>query len=655
MLYSILSRLSKVALSILVINSAWAFDSSSAYNVVTMSYPANQFIYNRVVLDSTQKAQGSFTFSADVKNGGGRPTHDLNGNPLAYSTQTDSAFLRVKMYDQGGTLLNTVQSQTYILKNLGSDPSNQFSTKPGDNLQPWSNATVTYTGNLSNVRFLQIELVGTDGAFWAGNYGPMWRAPTVVFGSDATNTVYNPEFGISPNSVKAQGWFNSSNNWAVCGTTSGNIPCVTAEASVTANMWGGGYDINGGSLAGAVGGYDGTLSTTSADTAASTGSPAPPPPPPPSPKAIYNNSSNVFITNHYPTSNNSPPGEGAYNAFDNNPNTKYLNFDKQNAGVTAKLNAGRAVKGFTLTTANDFSGRDPTSYKLYGSNDGATWTLIQEGPLALSDNRSWTSPEITVTNTSAYVYYYIFFPTTKAGEGCGLNCDSMQIAEITFYYDETDTTTSAATGTNVTNPGAPITPSYGPSGASTLQQTRRTSALNENPLGHNAVVGITGDDNIVTIQQIGSAGHYASVDIQGNINTVAVEQTGSNGSRHYLNAAIIGNNNDLILKQSDANKTQFVSVNGNDNTITTNQKGTGSHFLNLDVAGNNHTVGIVQEGAGNHSANVVLSGSQPWNFQLNQNSSTNQNYTLPHGMSDGSAVSGTCAAIGGCNLIVNQQ
>ena len=204
-------------------------------------------------------------------------------------------------------------------------------------------------------------------------------------------------------------------------------------------------------------------------------------------------------------------------------------------------------------------------------------------------------------------------------------------------------------------PPPPPTPVYGASGPTTAQQIQRTNSLNQNQLGHNAIANIDGDDNIVTIQQIGTGAQYANVDVQGNINTVSIEQTSTNGSRHYLNAAVIGNNNDLTLRQSDANKTQFVLVNGNDNTIATNQKGTGSHFLNLDVAGDNHTVGIVQEGAGNHSANVVLSGSQPWNFQLNQNSSTSQNYTLPHGMSDGSVVSGTCSAIGGCNLTVNQQ
>jgi hypothetical protein len=658
MLYSILHRLSKVVLSLLLVNNAWAFDSSSAYNVVAMSFPANQMVFNRVVLDATQKAQTSVTFTSDVQNGGGRPTHDLNGNPLGFSSQTDSAFIRMRLYDNAGTLINTVTSPTYILRNLGSDPNNQFSTKPGDNLHPWSRASVTYTGDLSDIRFIQLEMVGTDGAFWAGNYGPMWRVPTVTFGADSTNTVYNPEFGIAPNSVRAQGWFNSSNTWAVCGVTSGNVPCVTAVAGVNANMWGGGYDINGGSLAGAVGGYNGALTSTTADNAAATGNPSspppPPPPPPPAPTAIYMNNATVKITRAIPTTSNSPPGEGPNNAFDNNSGTKYLNFDKKNAGVTVQLNTGRVVTGFTVTTANDFSGRDPTSYKLYGSNDGVNWTLVKQDALTLSNNRFATSAVIDVGNTTAYAYYFMLFPTTKAGEGCGLDCNSMQIAELTYYYDANSTTTSTASSNTIVDPvAAASTPVYS-SGLTTSQQTRRTTNLNENPLGHNAEVTVSGDDNIINIQQIGGR-HYVSVDVQGNVNNIDILQTSTVNARHYMEAKVIGGNNSLILQQRDTSKTQFVEVLGHNNSVTTNQKGTGSHYLDVKVTGNDHTAGIIQDGSGNHKATVHLGGTQPWNFQLNQNGNTSQTYSLPHTMSDGSGVNGTCSAIGGCNLTINQQ
>lgn len=369
---------------------------------------------------------------------------------------------------------------------------------------------------------------------------------------------------------------------------------------------------------------------------------------------IYNNSSNVYITNHYPTSNNSPAGEGASQAFDNNPSTKYLNFDKQNAGVTIKLNTGRVVNEFTLTTANDFSGRDPTSYKLYASNDGVNWTLIQEGPLSLSNDRFWTSPKISVTNTNAYVYYYIFFPTTKSGEGCGLNCDSMQIAEITFYYNSGNTTTSTPTGTgSVSNPGSVPTPVYS-SGINPTQAMRRAANLAQTT-GNNANVNIVGNNNAVSVQQIGG-GHYASVDVDGNSNSINTLQTTATSSRHYLEASVDGNSNTLLLQQRDTNKNMFVSIYGDYINLTVNQKGSGNHYLEMNILGDDHVASIVQDGSGNHAATIQLeNGGGAWNFQLNQNGSTNQTYSLPHGLSNGNTVSGVCSTPSGCNLTVNQQ
>ena len=203
-------------------------------------------------------------------------------------------------------------------------------------------------------------------------------------------------------------------------------------------------------------------------------------------------------------------------------------------------------------------------------------------------------------------------------------------------------------------PPAP-TPVYGNSAITTLQTTKRTQGLAANPNGHNASVAVTGDDNLVSIQQIGGVGHYVSVSVNGNVNYVDVLQTTTGMDRHFMEATVTGGSNNLILQQRDTAKTQLVEVNGNSNTVTTNQKGTGNHFLDLRVTGNNHTAGVVQDGAGSHNARVILDGSQPWNFQLNQSGSTGKNYNIPHSMSDGGSVSGTCSAVGGCNLIVNQQ
>jgi hypothetical protein len=204
-------------------------------------------------------------------------------------------------------------------------------------------------------------------------------------------------------------------------------------------------------------------------------------------------------------------------------------------------------------------------------------------------------------------------------------------------------------------PPPPPTPVYSNSAITTTQSTKRTLGLAANPNGHNTVVEVTGDDNLVSIQQIGMGGHYVNVNIQGSVNNVDVLQTSTTTDRHYMEATVTGGSNNLILQQRDTAKTQIVNVNGNNNTVTTNQKGTGNHFLDLSVSGNNHTAGVLQEGSGNHNARVILDGTQPWNFQLNQSGSTGKNYNLPHTMSDGAAVSGTCSVVGGCNLTVNQQ
>ncbi len=231
---------------------------------------------------------------------------------------------------------------------------------------------------------------------------------------------------------------------------------------------------------------------------------------------------------------------------------------------------------------------------------------------------------------------------------------------ISFYYLNNGSwtlvpSTMLATSSDYWAPAPAATAVYGNYAITTQQLTKKTQSLASNPTGHNAIVEVAGDDNLITIQQIGSNGHFASVSVNGNINNIDILQTTTGTDRHYLESTVTGSNNNLILQQRDTSKTQFISVNGNSNTITTNQKDTGNHFLDLSISGNNHTAGIIQEGSGNHNARVVLDGTQPWNFQLNQSGSTSKNYNLPHSMSDGSSVSGTCSAIGGCSLIVNQQ
>ena len=215
-----------------------------------------------------------------------------------------------------------------------------------------------------------------------------------------------------------------------------------------------------------------------------------------------------------PTSNNSPSGEGATNVIDGNSGTKYLNFDRASAGFTIKLDQGRVLEKLTITTANDYAPRDPSKFSLFGSNDGKTWTTIVDNQaITLSDSRFTASSDITFTNANAYVYYFITFDSTKAldlypdmttcmaaygGGWLGTeNCNSVQVSEVSYYYNSASTTTSTDTGDGtVANPGT--------SGA--------TSSLNTTPT---VVSTAPGTSQVVTTETPGTTVTSATI-VRGN-------------------------------------------------------------------------------------------------------------------------------------------
>jgi hypothetical protein len=305
---------------------------------------------------------------------------------------------------------------------------------------------------------------------------------------------------------------------------------------------------------------------------------------------------------------------------------------------------GRYISFFNSTTNPGTYGMavynsDGSMYKLI--NNTGSFRTLADGAIFYNGNGMWGT---LITTKQGFNY----------GQSASFTITQEYPTNAQLEAYVPDSTTPLAAGETATSSSPPPpTPVYS-SGIIASQQTRKTNNLNLNPLGNNAQVNILGDDNIINIQQIGGR-HFVSVDVQGNVNNIEVLQTSTVNARHYMEARVVGSNNELILHQRDSSKTQFVEVLGTNNTVTTNQRGTGNHYLDVKVTGDNHTAGILQDGSGSHQATVHLNGTQPWNFNLNQNSSTGQTYSLPHSMSDGSSVSGTCSAIGGCNLTVNQQ
>ncbi|HJN81831.1 MAG TPA: hypothetical protein QF478_03560, partial [Verrucomicrobiota bacterium] len=125
------------------------------------------------------------------------------------------------------------------------------------------------------------------------------------------------------------------------------------------------------------------------------------------------------------SSDNSPGAEQAPNAIDDNDQTKYLNFDELNTGLTITTSGG-VVTGLGLTSANDSPDRDPATFVLSGSNDGgATFTEIASGDVAAFGAR-FERQEVSFENEASYTTYELIFPTVANEAGA----NSMQIAEI---------------------------------------------------------------------------------------------------------------------------------------------------------------------------------------------------------------------------------
>jgi hypothetical protein len=462
-------------------------------------------------------------------------------------------------------------------------------------------------------------MYGVDGSFWAGDYGPWYRAPTLQLGSGG-NLLYNPEFGPY-NNVTAQGWVSNPGFGACQGAWGGSNACIvnsdgvpgTSTVGLVANQNGGGPSATGGTTSGQAGGYNNTMSTTNAG--AGTGLPQTAPAPTPNPTNIYSTStSTVRITHIWPTSYNSPGSEGATNAFDNNPATKYLNFDKYNAGVTVRWSEGRVATGFTITTANDFPGRDPTSYKLYGSNDGVNWTLISEGALSLSDSRYTTSGVVNINNSTAYFYYYMQFPQTKAGDGCGQDCNSMQIAEITYIYDTTNTTSSTDLGGGgSTTPVDPVQAAAAPtvvststsnsvstssssSNTSSVSVTRPTTTGNytDGFVGTTTVTTTTTTPVTTTTWSDGSTTTSNGTSSSTTSTTYTITPTTGTAPTYSRTAPNVSGNS-IYIKQVYAGTTPQVSItqDGNNNAVT----GTDSGWATVD--GNGSIISIQQYGQGN--------------------------------------------------------
>ena len=307
-----------------------------------------------------------------------------------------------------------------------------------------------------------------------------------------------------------------------------------------------------------------------------------------------------------------------------------------------------SVKAATGTPVMNVSGAGSDYIFVYQGNDTTTYAdLSALGNSIIGWTATCTSGSCTVGD--------VLYVSSVGGNG----------NDYLFLYTEdasgnTDYPVSGA-WYSFAAPAAP-TPVYGSSSATTAQQNKITAALSAyaSGAGETVEVDITGDSNDIYIEQAGGVSYIGLV-ITGSSNNFSSKQnivplTGSGSGHGYIEATIIGSSNNVDIDQRGlGDKATFLNVTGSTNDVDIDQRGVGDKFIDLTITGDNHEATIYQNGYGAHSARVELDGSQPWDFTLYQQGSSDKSYTLPHSMSNGSSVSGTCMAVGGCNLSVNQN
>lgn len=142
----------------------------------------------------------------------------------------------------------------------------------------------------------------------------------------------------------------------------------------------------------------------------------------------------------------SPAGEEMNRAFDDDKATKYYVPHGADAWLQYQFGHGGkyAINRYKLTSANDNPGvRDPKSWTVQGSNDGASWTTIDTRTNESFPLRAQTR-EFRMNNTTRYEYIRFVFTSN--------NGTNLQLAEIELY-DYVNLTVAGVKTADTYNPG----------------------------------------------------------------------------------------------------------------------------------------------------------------------------------------------------------
>jgi hypothetical protein len=129
---------------------------------------------------------------------------------------------------------------------------------------------------------------------------------------------------------------------------------------------------------------------------------------------------------------NARVGEGAAQAFDGDPETKWLDFSGTSwLQYATPGGVPKVVTQYTITSANDtaqYPGRAPRSWTLKGSNDGESWTTLDVRSDA-ADVANLSTRVYRITNSTAYRYF-------RLGDIVSNGDSIIQIAEVALQSDQ---------------------------------------------------------------------------------------------------------------------------------------------------------------------------------------------------------------------------
>ena len=270
--------------------------------------------------------------------------------------------------------------------------------------------------------------------------------------------------------------------------------------------------------------------------------------------------------------------------------------DQLNSGYTGAVYVTFDINQFTSTyDGTNMAALISDTYTSILATPQAAISSSQQTEVNTAKNKSQTTNQIYLTQS-----------------GNGIDLDIVQDGDNNLII-----------GTDLTNAGS----IQGDNNEITLTQKN-----NGNVLG----IDVNGASNDVDIWQ--DTEQNAIVNITGASNTLDLEQLhlNNNGS-HYSKVTVNGNSNSLTIDQKETgDKILFLDVDSSNN-VQVDQKGTGDHYLNI-ILTDSHTLDITQDGSGDHDAHINLSGNNT-SITLTQDSSTDQNYYLEQ-----NCVSASCSA-----------